>query len=420
MTSRYFHVMSPRNDVYQAIAIQEGGKLDLSFQSEEKSMSRTTRSSIFVLVVIAIFSGVTIVTQSTVRSDLPEHIKNRTEPNRTKQNRTEPNRTEQNRTGPNRTEEQSSESTRVFKPVELTRKEQHGSWIGNNWVPPPGWRLYSASELRHFYRDTSILWIGDSTARRAATTMYGILNTTNSSSGHVSVDEISDPNIIDVNARKNNIEVCNRWANHTHKPELCRTMPGGSGRGGSFLLKWDPCLAGLELFLRDELSGNSNITADVDIVIISLGIWEALRPRVCREKNENRTRSMLQIQNDTISLLQKLQSPLRTIVWRTSGFMASGKEDEDFVVDKQNEDFVVNMNGKAMDEIEEIVTGVGRSLNSTSNLTFVDWGGAVYPRSFGKSRIEGDMRPHYGLEARYVLVQMITNQLASRLPGVHL
>jgi hypothetical protein len=359
----------------------KAGKHDLNLQSVEKSISRTTRSSLFVLVAIAVFSGV-VVSQSSIRSDLSLVEE---------------------------TVQQSGSTKNAFQRVELTREEQRGSWIGNNWVPPPGWRFYSASELRNFYRDTSILWIGDSTARRAATTMYGILN---GPSNHVSVDAINHPSIIDVNKRSKTEELCERWTNHTHHPSLCRVMPGGSSRGGSFIFKGEPCLVGLELFVRDELSGNSNITADVDIIIISLGIWEAIRPWDCKEKNE-KPRSMLQIQNDTISLLEKLQSPRQTIIWRTSGFMKSGRKDENFVID---------MNGKAMDKIEEITSGqVSRRPNSsTSNLTYVDWGGALRPRSFGGERIEGDIKPHYGLEARYVLVQMITNQLASRLPGVQL
>jgi hypothetical protein len=237
--------------------------------------------------------------------------------------------------------------------------------------------------------------------------MYGILNTTNSSSSHVSVDATDHWSVIDVN-KKSITEPCNRWTNHTHHPRLCRVMPGGGDRGGNFILKEESCLKGLELFIRDELSGKSNITADVDIIIISLGIWEAIRPWDCKERNENGSspRSMLQIQNDTISLLEKLQSPQRTIVWRTSGFMATGAK----------EDFVVEMNAKAMDQMEEIASRVSRSPNSRSNLTYVDWGGAVHPRSFGTARI----KPHYGVEARYALVQMITNQLASRLPGVQL
>jgi hypothetical protein len=351
----------------------------------EKSVSRTTRSSLFVLITIAVFSGV-LVSQSSIRSDPLDLVKE---------------------TKTKRTVQQSVSTREAFPCDELTREEQRGSWIGNNWVPPPGWRFYSASELRNFYRDTSILWVGDSTARRAATTMYGILN---GLSNHVSVDAIDHPSVINVNKKSKTEELCDRWTNHTHHPSLCRVMPGGSDRGGSFILKDEPCLAGLELFVSDELSGNSNITADVDIIIISLGIWEAIRPSDCREKSEI-PRSMLQIQNDTISLLEKLQSPRRTIVWRTSGFMDSGRK---------NENFVIAMNRKAMDKIEEIASRRRRPTNSTSNLTYVDWGGAVHPRSFERARIAGDIKPHYGLEARYVLVQMITNQLASRLPRVQL
>jgi hypothetical protein len=191
-------------------------------------------------------------------------------------------------------------------------------------------------------------------------------------------------------------------------------MPGG-GRGGSFLFKEESCLTGLETFVGDELSGTSNITADVDIIIVSLGIWEAEKPGDCKEKDATNPRSMLQRQNDTISLLEKLQSPRRTIVWRTSGYMTRG--------DKER--VVTEMNEKAMDQIEEFA--VSRSPKSTSNLTYVDWGGAVHPRSFGGQRIKGDkkkgggdFKPHYGFAARLVLIQMMTNQLASRLPGVQL
>ena len=300
----------------------------------------------------------------------------------------------------------STRAREVFHRVQLTREEQRGSWIGNSWVPPPGWRSYSASELRDFYRDTSILWIGDSTSRRAATTMYGILNTTNSSSSHVSVDKIDHSSVIDVN-KKRVTEPCDRWTNHTHHPFLCRLMPGG-GWGGSFIVKDEACVTGLELFVSDELSGKSNITAGIDIIIISFGIWEAIRPWDCKDTTKN-PRSLLQRQNETIALLAKLRSPGRSIVWRTSGFKAAEIPDA-------NEAFINEMNKNAMDQIEEITSsGV-----SPSDLTYVDWGGAIHPRSFGIERITGDMKPHYGLEPRHVLVQMITNQLASQGHGVQL
>jgi hypothetical protein len=71
------------------------------------------------------------------------------------------------------------------------------------------------------------------------------------------------------------------------------------------------------------------------------------------------------------------------------------------------------MNEKAMDQIEDIASAL-RARNVMSNLTFVDWGGAVRPRSFAIERITGDIHPHYGLEARHVLIQMIMNQLIAQ------
>jgi hypothetical protein len=49
---------------------------------------------------------------------------------------------------------------------------------------------------------------------------------------------------------------------------------------------------------------------------------------------------------------------------------------------------------------------------SSMMISYVNWGDAVAPRSFAAERIVGDLKPHYGLEPRQMLVQMITNQLA--------
>lgn len=49
--------------------------------------------------------------------------------------------------------------------------------------------------------------------------------------------------------------------------------------------------------------------------------------------------------------------------------------------------------------------------SSNGTVGLVDWGSAIYPRSFPPERIEGDMGPHYGLEARLLMAQMTTQQL---------
>jgi hypothetical protein len=47
-------------------------------------------------------------------------------------------------------------------------------------------------------------------------------------------------------------------------------------------------------------------------------------------------------------------------------------------------------------------------------LTYVDWGSQIDKRSFGDTRIKGDLHPHYGLEARLLFAQMLMHELVKR------
>ena len=50
-----------------------------------------------------------------------------------------------------------------------TQTDQHGSWVGNTWIPPADSKTYLA-ELRTFYQDKLVLWFEDSAARRESWT----------------------------------------------------------------------------------------------------------------------------------------------------------------------------------------------------------------------------------------------------------
>eukprot|EP00978_Attheya_sp_CCMP212_P046051 scaffold371779_cov63-Attheya_sp.AAC.1 len=197
------------------------------------------------------------------------------------------------------------------------------------------------------------------------------------------------------------VEPCEQWTNSTPALEICRPMPGNHpGESGRFLFANVCCLKGLDTLIQDELSGFSNMTKNIDLIIISLGVWEDVRAPDCRDSS----RSVLTVQTETIQLLEKLQSKQQTtILWRTSGY--SGNRDPNFISD---------MNEHAMDQIEELALHTKAMSNSASNLTYIDWGGAVLPRSFGAERIKGDMHPHYGSIPRQVLIQMLTNHVSSR------
>jgi hypothetical protein len=281
---------------------------------------------------------------------------------------------------------------RVF---ELPYEEQKGSWIGNHWVPPNGWRYFSANELRTVYKDKSIMWVGDSLARRAAATMYGILKeAANSSNVNVPVAAIDASDVIDVN-KSNITEPCTKWRGSTHQPRWCRTMPGGVG---DYVYVKKGRFRDLGSFLADEVSGKSNVTDNFDTIIIALGNWDSLSPK--RERS-----NILSNVTAAIDVLGKLQSIGKTIIWRTSGFRAdNGASDE----------FFFEVNKRALDQINVIATRLQQERNTVSNLTCINWPGAIFPRSSGANRIAGDSNQHYGLEARLVFIQMITNHLASR------
>lgn len=69
---------------------------------------------------------------------------------------------------------------------------------------------------------------------------------------------------------------------------------------------------------------------------------------------------------------------------------------------QENHHATLELNQAIMDAIDQ---------NNEPRLSYVNWGEAVAPRSF-QERIQGDLKPHYGLEPRLVLLQMVANQLA--------
>jgi hypothetical protein len=277
--------------------------------------------------------------------------------------------------------------------IVLPRREQQGSWIGNTWIPPKGWKYYSVDELISFYGGKSLLWVGDSTGWGASRTLYEILNRQTGSR------YLQSGPVVKPSGELSGKYPCNAFghARDEHPQSFCQDMPESTGPGQHFLFTRINTLFQLESFLLDEISGKSNMTKSVDLFIVSLGVWEAVRPQDCEDRS-GKNRTTYALLNDTIALLDQFQSSNKMlIVWRTSGH---GKEHQ--------KKFIVDLNEKAMDLIDNF----SNKHATTSNLTYVDWGGAVLPRSFGVDQIKGDVFPHYGVEARHAALQMITNQVA--------
>jgi len=234
----------------------------------------------------------------------------------------------------------------------------------------------------------------------------------------------------------------------------------------------------LPILSHPSNNSNNNNNNSIVVVIVSFGIWEAVRPWDCREnehdhdlltlnnndhQQEDTTRNRTTILLSVLERCNQLQrlNPNMIILWRTSGFVDDDSTNYNNNNNNNNNDYhhsgqvklskanmiVQEMNNFVMDYIDQrnqqlllsslLLTqqeqnqttsssALGRFIQKNNNnchhttttnnyLTYVDWGGAIQSRSFGKERIQGDLKPHYGLEPRLVLIQMITNRLKEYL-----
>lgn len=280
------------------------------------------------------------------------------------------------------------------------------TWIGNTWIPPPGSRLYSAKEMYAFFSKQSVLFVGDSTLRRAYATLYGILNATITHTTTMDIygdgpppvietNVLDDPSVIDINKRQVTERPC--WfRNHS----LCRPMPGSSGEH-----RLDYVKAGCVGDMFDFFQGSRfrAIQKDYSILVTSGGTWDTSfnTASTCR-------RRPAQLDNLMI-LLQTVQSPSLSVIWRTAGFSNYPRD-----VERNASLFVLDFNRKAISQIRDFATACLKDTGQESKLTYIDWGKAIFPRSFGqKERLHGDTPMHYGLEARLLFIQMLMNHLMS-------
>jgi len=351
-----------------------------------------------------------------------------------------------------------------------------GSWIGNTWVPPLPWRLYSPFEMRERYRDQKILFAGDSSARRAAMTLFPILN---ASSPNAELEEVDYLAILNLN-RGTITEKCTKYTRGMHV-RICRDVTeqeesvmvdsnsntttnitdtespqklSSQHHGGEVLLMWVPCFAEVTNFVEREVRGETHLTDSMDIFVISASTHEYhnfFKNGCYKGKTEwpitdtfYTDKLAPSIYESLLSLLHALAELQRSkphlhIIWKTGGFLVKDdsnghKERINRHINEMAMDFIDNLQQKHplqptnnstqqqqphrsnREEEDEDATRIHQ--NHNNQVQYIHWGGAMEPRSFGPARIHGDTEAHYGLEARLVFLQMLTNVLvASAAPA---
>ena len=268
-------------------------------------------------------------------------------------------------------------------------------------MPPPGVPTFTPRQLKEYYSRRNILVIGDSTSRRMYTTLHKVMNAAN----------LEDMTITDVDGdpwKRRNFcgeDMGDRYIstlrlplclNHTYITEIRDVYRNETIRED---FKFDNtgavCYSELEKKWEDEafLTG---IAKEYDLIIIAMGIWEQVRARDCRSANTT-TDGRLQT---SLEAMERTNPPGLQLVFRNSAF------------DKRYESNNVIRNANAVaDQFFHDLDQKWEMGRYERNMTLVDWGGGMESRSYGENRIEGDLKPHYGLEARLLAIQQITHEL---------
>lgn len=329
------------------------------------------------------------------------------------------------------------------------------SWVGNQFIPPPGVPVFTPSQIRYYFQNRNVLFLGDSTNRRVYGTMKAILTAEDpddvpleilerlSKRRRPSEDAVAlggfEKNLTSASdaakfrAVNNGILGCgNRAIKQVRLMQDfgCGNVPGSVAenyamnhpdpagaddqnntekmmkqRKGLFDLGLAYCFHNIMWYFNDTNSGGALLTAmkdDYDLIIINAGIWEPLKMDVCR-RNANSGLGLLPVLLD--ELREKSSKDLQ-IVFRTSSFADEKRAGKD--TQKVSSEFI---NYTKQYFYNMTVGQRDNSIEPKPNITIVDFGGVMIKRSFREKRIVGDHIAHYGIEARLLYVQQLMHEL---------
>lgn len=288
---------------------------------------------------------------------------------------------------------------KTFNERKYNERVDRYTWIGDHWMPQNGVQHFSPKDIRHLFQKENTLWLGDSTARQEYFTMYNMWN----------AKDVQNIPMQDLNRHidKHKMEegIFYDYARIKHCPDRIKEAEyfsysgqvTGSNCSKSFL---SPSISGsgkfdlIELHCLKEifprLQNHTSLSRlNYSVIILSMGIWEVVRAGNCKT-NETPQLILMRV----LDTLKDLSSSSLYIIWKTHG--PSGAEE----------------NTKGQKTLELIETAQNWfSMHKPLHMGLSDFGFEIYnsSRSFGINRIKGDLQPHWGLQARTLSIQMVTN-----------
>jgi len=284
------------------------------------------------------------------------------------------------------------------------------SWIGNSWFPPPGVSYLSPLDLRLLFQKENTVWWGDSTSRQDYETMNDMINADNihniplgALDRNINKGKYSKPLLHCRNWNQTPDEFCfdmgqvtgTEITNYdsTTDASANATANHPSSSFHASIGKFDfvrspkmPCFNGYSTKIRTI---SSFLQREYSVIILSLGIWEVDRAWDCRSANKTETPAFLL--NTLLDTLELLSGSSLYIIWKTNGpsQLESGNRGKGTIaLIKNAQDWFASHNPLYMG--------------------LADFGTVVIQgnRSFDSNRIQGDLKPHWGLEARRLSIQM--------------
>jgi hypothetical protein len=321
----------------------------------------------------------------------------------------------------------------ILNSIKSTNSSDY-SWVGNNFVPPSGVPVFTPSQIKNYFQNRNVLFLGDSTNRRFHGTMKALINADDPDD--VSLEVLEKAAAAKYKAANNGRSTCGPRAIKSLIHAKLSTLPeyGCDNVVGSTAEKYaitqldddyknssidekmketkgffdtgvGYCFHNILWYLNDANNKGqlrNAMKADYDLIIISNGIWEPLNKAVCR-RNATSGLGLLPVLLDKI---RDESSKDLQIVFRTPGFA------EDHRKGKGTWSLSLDFVNYAKEYFYKIRMGQGIDyLEPKPNITLVDFGSVIFKRSFREKRIQGDHVAHYGVEARLLYAQQLMHEL---------
>lgn len=299
--------------------------------------------------------------------------------------------------------------------------EPKSHWIGNQWIPAEGSRLYTTDEMRTLFEQECTLFVGDSLQRRAAETLGIALkpDMMNKKKLFDSTDEKNDSS----NATTTTITHTPDVQDSAFVDELFNTNIHQRGYEEHFILPpedanasttraciatdWRPRLPAIQQFAHDFVNSTFQYRyGKITIVVAGSGIWEVH----LSARQHTTAQDLAERVNDTIYALHEHIPEHVLVVFKSAGWCPNCPWKDNVTKRGVADNYKVwSMNRQAKETIEAI---------GSPNRVFIDWAREVLPRSIGELKIKSkDDNPyHYGLLARLQFVQLLTEVLDRRQP----